>query len=185
MELPVEAIKTVAQYLSVFNTALLLVCKYLIIILVAVIAAILIAAVFFRYGLNSALSWAEESSKYLMVWLTFLGTPIALRHFGHINIDLLLKVLPPRLKQFFYLVVSLIICFTMAIIFLKGWSFAQMGARQVASSFNISMWYMYIAVPLGAALTFLVALEQALFSLIGISYPEEGLIVTTETETAV
>jgi len=181
-----QVIKTLVKFLSHLNTGLLFVCKYLIIILVAVIAAILIASVVFRYGLNSALSWAEESGKYLMVWLTFLGTPVALRHFGHINIDLILKIVPARLQQFFYLLISLIICFTMAILFLKGFSFAQMGARQVASSFNISMLYMYICVPLGAALTFLVALEQALRSLIGIVNPDEGLIVTTsETEAAV
>ena len=180
-----QVVKTVVRNLSHINTGLLFVCKYLIIILVAVIATILIAGVVFRYGLNSALSWAEESSKYLMVWLTFLGTPVALRHFGHINIDLLFKILPPRPQQFFHFVVSLIICFTMAIIVMKGWNFAQVGARQVASSFNISMWYMYIAVPLGASLTFLVALEQALRAFIGIANPEEGLIVTTEAESAV
>lgn len=180
-----QFLKRVIDTLVRINSGLLFVCKYLIILIVAVIASILIAAVVFRYGLNSALSWAEESSKYLMVWLTFLGTPIALRNFGHINIDLLLKVLPPRLQQFFYLLVSLIICFTMAIIFLKGMSFAEMGARQVASSFNISMWYMYIAVPIGAALTILVAIEQALLSLVGIFSPKDGLIVTAvETEAA-
>lgn len=160
------------------NSALLLICKYLVIALVAIIAIVLIAAVVYRYGLNSALSWAEEFSKYLMVWLTFLGTPIALRHFGHINIDLLVKVLPPRLQQMMYLIVSIIICFTMSIVFLKGVSFAELGARQVASSFNISMFYMYVAVPIGSALTFLVALEQALLSVSGIADPAKGLIVT-------
>jgi TRAP-type C4-dicarboxylate transport system permease small subunit len=160
------------------NTGLLFVCKYLVMILVAVIAIVLIAAVVYRYGLNSAISWAEEFSKYLMVWLTFLGTPIALRHFGHINIDLLVKILPPRLQQLMYFVVSLIICFTMSIVFLKGVSFAELGARQVASSFNVSMFYMYVAVPIGSALTFLVALEQALLALSGIADPDKGLIVS-------
>ena len=178
-------LKQLANILGRINTALLFVCKYLIIVIVAVIAGILIAAVVFRYGLDSALSWAEESSKYLMVWLTFLGTPIALRNFGHINIDLIFKILPPRGQQFFYLLVSVIICFTMSIIFIKGMSFAEMGARQVASSFSLSMWYMYIAVPIGAALTILVAIEQALRSLIGIFSPDEGLLVTSmEGETA-
>lgn len=168
------------------NSALLFVCKYLVIVLVAVIAVVLIAAVVYRYGLDSALSWAEEFSKYLMVWLTFLGTPIALRHFGHINIDLLIKVLPPRLQQLMYFVVSIIICFTMSIVFLKGVSFAELGARQVASSFNVSMFYMYVAVPIGSALTFLVALEQALLSLSGIADPKKGLIVTAmEADAAV
>ena len=45
----------------------------------------------------------------------------------------------------------------------------------MASSFNFSMLYMYIAVPIGAGLTLLVAIEHALRSLIGIADPERGL----------
>lgn len=173
-----QVIRSLVDFLGAINSVLLFICKYLIIVIVAIIAVILIAAVVYRYGLGSAISWAEEASKYMMVWLTFLGTPVALRNFGHINIDLLVKVLPPRLQQLLYFVVSVIICFTMWIVFTKGMSFAEMGARQVASSFNLSMWYMYIAVPLGSALTILVAIEQALLSLIGIVDPERGLVVT-------
>ncbi len=160
------------------NTALLLVCKYLVILLVAIIAEILIASVFFRYGLNNSLSWAEELSKYLMVWLTFLGAPIALRHFGHINIDLLISILPARVEQFMYLIVSLVVAFTMGIVLWKGWVFTEVGARQIASTFNLSMLYLYIAVPIGAALTILVALEQALQALAGVFDPAKGLVLT-------
>jgi len=174
-----QALKSITAKLVRFNSGCLFLCRYLIIVIVAIIAIILIAAVVFRYGLNSALSWAEESSKYLMVWLTFIGTPVALRHFGHINIDLLFKILPPRAQQVLHFIVSLIICFTMGIVFWKGVGFTELGARQVASSFNISMFYMYVAVPIGAALTFLVALEQALLALIGTVEPDQGLIVTS------
>lgn len=173
-----QILQSAIDVIGTINKLLLVVCKYLIIVIVAVIAAILIAAVIYRYGLNSAISWAEEASKYLMVWLTFLGTPIALRNFAHINIDLIYKVIPPILQQLFYLIVSLIILTTMTIVFLKGLSFAEMGARQVASSFNLSMWYMYIAVPIGSALTMLVASEHALQSLVGVFNPEKGLSVT-------
>ncbi|MGB7180566.1 MAG: TRAP transporter small permease [Burkholderiaceae bacterium] len=173
-----DALHRVVGRLYQFNSALLLVCKYLIIIIVAVIAIILIAAVVFRYGLNSALSWAEESGKYLMVWLTFLGAPIALREFGHINIDVLVKIIPPRMQQFMHLLVNLIICFTMSIVLWKGLGFAEQGARQVASSFNLSMFWLYISVPVGSALTILVAIEHALRSFIGIFRPDQGLVVT-------
>ncbi|MBX2879660.1 MAG: TRAP transporter small permease [Granulosicoccus sp.] len=172
-----QVFRSAIDFLGHLNTFLLFICKYLIIVIVAIIAIILIAAVVYRYGLGSAISWAEEASKYLMVWLTFLGTPIALRNFGHINIDLLYKILPPRLQQLFYLVVSVIICITMSIVFIKGMSFAEMGARQVASSFSLSMWYMYIVVPIGAALTTLVAIEQGLRALVGTFNPEHGLII--------
>jgi len=173
-----KTLSSITGWLLRFNSALLLICKYLIILIMAAIAVILIASVVFRYGLNNALSWAEESSKYLMVWLTFLGTPIALRHFGHINIDFLISWLPVRLEQLMYLLVSLVIGFTMGIVLWKGLGFAELGARQVASTFNLSMFYLYIAVPIGAALTILVALEQALQAFIGVFDPDNGLSLT-------
>lgn len=171
-----ETLESLTGGLMRLNTMILLVCKYLIIAIVAIITGILIAAVVFRYGLNNALSWAEELSKYLMVWLTFLGAPIALRHFGHINIDLFVRLLSPRLEQFALLLISLIIALTMGIVLWKGVGFAQLGARQVASSFNLSMVYLYVAVPIGAALTVLVAIEQALQAFVGLFDPAKGLI---------
>ncbi len=157
------------------NDRLLAACKGLIIAIVAILAMILIAAVFYRFVLDNAISWSEEGSKYLMVWLTFLGAPIALRHAGHINIDLLIKLFPPRGRQAFYLGINLIIIVTMSVLLWKGAEFAQLGARQVASSFNLSMVWMYIAVPVGSALTCLVAIELALKALSGIADPEKGI----------
>lgn len=171
----ITTIERAADQLGRFNDALMSVCRYLIILIVAALAVILICAVFWRYVLNSAISWSEEGSKYLMVWLTFLGAPIALRHFAHINIDLLINALPARLQQVLRFFISLIIVFTMAILLWKGVGFAQLGARQVASSFNFSMFYMYVAVPIGAGLTLLVALEHVLRSIVGIGDPERGL----------
>ncbi|MEM7044274.1 MAG: TRAP transporter small permease [Pseudomonadota bacterium] len=157
------------------NDRLLAVCKWAIIAIVGVLAVILIAAVFYRYALNNAIAWSEEGSKYLMVWLTFLGAPIALRHAAHINIDLLVKLFPPRGRQAFYLGINLVIIVTMGILLWKGWEFAQLGARQVASSFNFSMVWMYVAVPIGSALTCLVAIELSLKALMGIADPSQGI----------
>jgi TRAP-type transport system small permease protein len=169
------AIAAAAAGLSRLNDGLLGVCKYLIIAIVAGLAAVLISAVFFRYALNDAFAWSEEGSKYLMVWLTFIGAPIALRHAAHINIDLLIKLFPPRGRQVFYLFVHLIIVATMGILFWKGASFAEMGARQVAATFNFSMLWMYAAVPIGSALVCLVAIEHVLRALYGIVDPANGL----------
>lgn len=171
----IHFIDRATSHLERFNDSLMLVCRYLIILIVAALTIVLIAAVVWRYGLNSAISWSEEGSKYLMVWLTFLGAPIALRNFAHINIDLLAKAMPPRIRQFLHMVVSLIVVCTMGIVFWKGVGFTQLGMRQVASSFNLSMLYMYIAVPIGAAITCLIAVEHALRALVGIVDPDRGL----------
>ena len=163
--------------LSRFNAAVLVVGRYVIITLVGIIAVVMMAQVVFRYGLDNSIPWSEEVSKYLMVWLAFMGAPIALMHANHISIDLLLKAFPARGQQLFHLLVNIIIIMTMCIVFYHGAKFSQMGARQVASSINISMLYMYIAVPVGSLLTAIVALEHGLRALIGIGDPDKGLKV--------
>ena len=177
-----DGISRVADGLGRFNDAVMFASRYLIIAVVAVIAVVMMCAVFWRYGLDNSIPWSEEISKYLMVWLAFLGAPVALRHANHINIDLLMKIFPPRGEQFFHLIINLIIIGTMGIVFVKGIQFAQLGARQVASSVQISMLYMYIAVPVGSALTCLVALEHALRGLIGMSDPARGLHIEQDFE---
>jgi TRAP-type transport system small permease protein len=173
----IAAIAAAADTLGRVNDRCLWVCKYAIIVVVAVLAVILTAAVFWRYALNNAIPWSEELSKYLMVWLTFLGAPIALRHGSHINIDLLQQLMPPRGRQLFHLVIHLVVAATMAILIWQGISFTQLGARQTASSLNLSMAYLYAAVPIGAALVALVALEHSLRSLAGVVDPTRGLVL--------
>jgi len=170
-----SAIQGAIDAVTRFNDAVMIVGRYLIIALVAVIAVIMMAQVVFRYGLDNSIPWSEEVCKYLMVWLAFMGAPIALRHANHISIDLLLKAFPARGQQLFHVVINLIIILTMGIVFYHGAKFTQMGARQVASSINISMLYMYLAVPLGSLLTCIVAVEHGLRALIGIGDPARGL----------
>jgi TRAP-type C4-dicarboxylate transport system permease small subunit len=173
----IAAIAAAADAVGRVNDRCLWVCKHAIIFVVALLAVILCAAVFWRYALNNAIPWSEELSKYLMVWLTFLGAPIALRHGSHINIDLLQQLMPPRGRQLFHLVIHLLVVATMVLVLWYGISFAQLGARQVASSFRLSMLWMYLAVPIGAALVALVALEHSLKSLVGIADPARGLAI--------
>lgn len=62
--------------------------------LVAATVVITCLAVFFRYVMNAALPWPEEIAGYLLVWISFFGAYLALRHEGHISFDMLLERLP-------------------------------------------------------------------------------------------
>jgi len=59
-----------------------------------VIAALVIAAVFFRYVLNDPLTWTEETIVLLFTWMLFAGLASAFRTRMHIRIDALLIALP-------------------------------------------------------------------------------------------
>lgn len=67
--------------------------------LCAVALAIMVVLVFgnvvLRYAFNSNIAVSDEMSRWLFVWLTFLGAIVALKEHGHLGTDLLISRLPP------------------------------------------------------------------------------------------
>lgn len=52
-----------------------------------------------RYSVGLAFSWAEEVLLYLMILMIFAGATAAAWHGTHIQLDMLLRQMPPRLQQ--------------------------------------------------------------------------------------
>lgn len=47
-----------------------------------------------RYGFNSGILVSEELSRFLFVWMTFIGAIVVLREHGHLGMDTVLRRLP-------------------------------------------------------------------------------------------
>ena len=52
-----------------------------------------------RYALNSGITVSEELSRWLFVWLTFLGAVVALNERAHLGTDMLVSRLSPLGKK--------------------------------------------------------------------------------------
>ena len=80
--------------------------------LMAVALMIMVVLVFgnvvLRYGFNSSITVSEEVSRWLFVWITFLGAIVAMREHQHLGTDMLVSRLPPAGKTA-CLVVSLVL----------------------------------------------------------------------------
>jgi len=67
-------------------------------ILIAAFLAVMVVMVFgnvvLRYGFNSGIIVSEEVSRWLFLWVTFLGAVIALKEHGHLGTDALISRLP-------------------------------------------------------------------------------------------
>ena len=166
-----HALKRIERLLHAGNQGLLLVCKVATIGLVLAIASVICAGVFYRYVLSDALSWSEEIAKFLMVWMTFTGAPIALREGGHVAIELLPNALPARLRQAAQLATFVIILGLMAVFVHQGTVFAWNARMQIAATltFGFSLFWIFVAIPVGGALMFCIALEFALRALRGVA----------------
>jgi C4-dicarboxylate transporter, DctQ subunit len=126
-------------------------------IFTGVMTATVTYAVVARYILRQPIGWSEEVSNYLMVWAVFLGAAYALKEDAHVGVDLLLSVLPPRVKPFFLLfhyVVGLIFC---SLLLWKGVELVQysieFGNRSIAT--NFPLFIPQLAVPVGSAMLIL------------------------------
>lgn len=73
--------------------------SYLIAAALAVMVVLVFGNVFMRYALNSGFTVSEELSRWLFVWLTFLGAVVALRDNGHLGTDMLVGKLGPKAKR--------------------------------------------------------------------------------------
>ena len=65
----------------------------------ALMVSVILAQVFFRYVLNNALSWPDEAARFLMLWMTALIAPTALRVGGFVSITMLSTFLGKRPAQ--------------------------------------------------------------------------------------
>src|SRR2546426_3213957 len=77
-----------------FDQALLKVNRWMVIVALAAMALMVFANVLLRFFTDNSILWVEEVSRYLMIWLTFLGSGIVLRYGGHIGIDTLQQRMP-------------------------------------------------------------------------------------------
>lgn len=128
-------------------------CKVSEIALVAGIVAVVCAGVFWRYFVNDALSWTEESAEFLMVWLVFAGAPITRHSGGNAVIDALPEMLSLHIRQVLYvLVYAIILCFLMVLVY-QRFGFAIKAKAQTSATTNISMTYIFISMPVGSPTT--------------------------------
>jgi TRAP-type C4-dicarboxylate transport system permease small subunit len=142
-----------------FNDLLLSLCKYAIVVMVPLMTGIIFVQVVLRYVFQSPFSWAEELARYLLIWITCLGSAYAIRDGMHISIGYLRSKLKDSAQTVLTVVIYVvtlgffIYCIKEGMLF----SFAQWTQRSTAM--QIPMTFPYIAIPLGFAIMFLVALE--------------------------
>jgi TRAP-type C4-dicarboxylate transport system permease small subunit len=76
--------------------------------LMALLLAIMVVLVFgnvvLRYGFNSGIAFSEEVSRWLFVWLTFMGAVVALHDHSHMTLGEVVSALSPKAQRICHLI---------------------------------------------------------------------------------
>jgi TRAP-type C4-dicarboxylate transport system permease small subunit len=108
--------------------------------------------VLFRYIMLSPFEWTEELARFLMLWLGFLAMSIALRRNQHIAINFFGNRLPPGLLKLMGYCIDVLVALFLYYLLKQGYLMTTR-TLMTTSTLNISMFWIYMSVPLGAFLT--------------------------------
>ena len=126
--------------------------RWAMIALLAAMAVIIFTNVALRYLTSQSLEWAEEVSRHMMIWLTFLGAGPVLRYGGHIAVENLQDAVPQPLAQAMRAVVAALLFGFFGFMVWFGWVYMQRTQFQLTAATQIPFAYIYSAMLIGGVL---------------------------------
>ncbi len=151
------------------NKAVLALCRLGMITIVPSMTIIVFVQVILRYGFHNSLSWVEELARYMLVWVTSLGSVYASQKGMHVSVEALRSRLSGSAQVVVVLAIHLAVLFFFAIGAWQGGIYAAGGWTQHSASLDMRMFYVYAAIPaafglmvLTQAERFVVEIKQAL-----------------------
>lgn len=132
-----------------------LVCKVfevMISLFLAVMVVLVFGNVVLRYGFNSSISMSDEVSRWLFVWVTFLGAVVALQAHEHLGVDMVVDRLPDLGKKV-CLVLGHVVMLAVTWWLLDGsWAQVKLNMEVSAPSTELPMAILYLPGAIFAAM---------------------------------
>ena len=122
--------------------------KYFLILLTVIMFVIVGANVFSRFVLNNSLGWADELSRFIFIWISFLGAVIAYGTDDHVGLNFVIAKIPSaRIQNIINLISDLLILAVVGIISYYGY-IVSVSATNVSPALYIPMTLVYSVVPI-------------------------------------
>jgi TRAP-type transport system small permease protein len=112
-----------------------------------------------RYAFNYSLTWSEELSKYMLVWLVFLAMGIGLRRQAHLGMNVVVMKFSMGVQKIFGLFTCLLSMIFGGVIVYFTSQLIQVAAFQTTPALEISMAVIYYGMLFGGLYTFIVGLR--------------------------
>ena len=170
----------VQQFIDGFCKAL----NVVIALCLAVMVVLVFGNVVMRYGFNSGITLSEELSRWLFVWMTFMGAIVALREHGHLGTDMLVGKLSPRGKKFCLGLTYVLMLWICTLLFSGAYQQAVINLDSTSAVMEVSMAWIYVPGVVFAVLGGLILLTDLVRLLTG-QTRDEDLVMIQESEESV
>jgi TRAP-type C4-dicarboxylate transport system permease small subunit len=123
--------------------------------------------VVFRFIFDNPLGWTEESARFLLVWITFLGAAYAMASGSHVGVDVVVNLFPERLKKVVAFIAWLASLAFFIIVTRQGFQLANLTMGQTSPALGIPMGYIYYVIPVSGLILIVNATVKLLEDLKG------------------
>lgn len=98
-----------------------------------------------RTFFNSGLTWSEELSRYLFVYVTYIGAISAMRVNGHLGVDTLISRMKPQVQMVMYVISQTLIAVIMGILIHGSYKMVLQNTASKTAALGIPYSVLYFA----------------------------------------
>lgn len=155
--------------------------KFTIALCLAAMVVMVFGNVVLRYAFNSGISLSEELSRWLFVWMTFLGALVAMREHGHLGVDAVVNRLPVLGKKFCLVAGQGLMLYVCWLLFDGSWQQTVINLDVKAPTSGLSMAIFYVSGVVFSVTAALVLLYD-LYRVLAGKLSEHELVMVQESE---
>ena len=134
-----------------------------------------------RYAFNSGITVSEELSRWLFVWMTFLGAIVAVRKHAHLGTDALVARLSRRGKKACFVAAHILMLFMCWLMFRGSWQQMVINYDTTSAVMQASMAWLYVSGVVFAVLAALIMAHE-LWELVTGGLDDGQLVGVVESE---
>ncbi|MEJ8838245.1 TRAP transporter small permease [Ramlibacter sp. AN1133] len=151
------------------------------VLFLAAMVVLVFGNVVLRYGFNSGITLSEELSRWLFVWMTFLGALVGLHSHHHLGTDSLVSRLPLAGKKFCLGASHVLMLYLCWLMLAGSWQQTVINAGTTSAVMEVSMAWFYGAGLFFSVLAFLFVLND-FWKLVSGQLSEAELVGITESD---
>lgn len=103
-----------------------------------------------RFVIERPAEWTEVLIRFTLIWMVFMGIPLAFRLGAMVSVDVLYRLSGARMKRLLETLAALAALVLLAVVIVVGWDYAQRGSVQTVTGLEeVSMFWAYLALPVG------------------------------------
>jgi TRAP-type C4-dicarboxylate transport system permease small subunit len=114
-------------------------------VLLAAMVILVFGNVVLRYVFNSGIAISEELSRWLFVWMVFLGAIVGLREHAHLGVDSFVKLLSPMGRKICYALSHVLMLYASVLLTEGSWKQTVLNWDTTAPASGLSVGLFYAA----------------------------------------